>query len=205
MKSIGIAGLLPGLLLIFSPALAGNASPEPAQNPTPAVKTFQVAPSQRPAAIMAPNLRLPAAPAPLDTDFRSRLLSGLGAADPAAPESFTLDAKTPYIEGRGFLRMSFPRTFHPEAPIVFDKEFPGRVSVHLMVEAGASYLVDFSVAAQEAGSYTVMADSGEQEITDADGHLLLALQAEASGWTSLRLSRAGGSFSLYSVEITRIR
>ena len=201
MKPIGIAGLLPGLLLIFSPASAGETVPDP----TPAIEVFQVAPSQRPAAIMAPDPRLPAAPAPLDGDSRSKLLSSLGATETEAPVSFRLDAKTPFIEGQGYLRMSFPHTFHPEAPILFDKDFPGRLSVHLMVEAGASYLVDFAVAAQEAGSYTVVADSGEQDIEDSDGHLLIALQAEASGWTSLRLSRAGGSFNLYSVEITRLR
>jgi hypothetical protein len=83
---------------------------------------------------------------------------------------------------------------------------PNALGVKLKVEKDGLYLVDFAVKAKGAGVYKVETESGGQEFEDSNGkleHLLIALNAGASGWTTVRMNRTGAGHNLYSVEITR--
>jgi len=184
----------------------------------PAIRTFRVKPSNRPVAIMAPNARVPAPPSPIDPSTMKKILLGIGGSGEipsagsyqAAPDPvldhIVLTAKNPWYNERGYLRLTLPYGFHPESSIEFNKNFPNILDVKLNVENGGLYLVDFSVKAIGAGTYNVETESGNQAFEDSKGsmeHVLIALSAGASGWTSLQMKREGTGYQLYSVEVTK--
>jgi hypothetical protein len=188
--------------------------------PVPEIKTFRVNPVDRPAAILAPNARVPTPPEPIAPSMMQDLLAGIaregeGAPAPAATDAepgpaldhIVLNSRRPYHDGKGYLTLTRPQTFHPESAIIFDKSSPGAVGVKLNVNKDRLYLVDFTVSAVDAGAYKVETESGGQAFEDSNGkleHVLIALSAGASGWTTVRMNRTGASFNLYSVEVTRV-
>jgi hypothetical protein len=189
------------------------------QGSTWGVKTFKVTPSQRPAAILAPNARVPDPPEPIDPSMMKDILASIGGEGGGIPsagnveaapepvlEHIVLTSRKPYYDEKGYLTLTLPYNYHPESAIVFNKNFPNIMGVKLKVEEGGLYLVDYAVNAIGAGVYKVETESGEQEFEDGNGkleHVLVALSAEASGWTTVRMSRAGTGYRLYSVEVTK--
>lgn len=202
------------------PPVSDVKSPEAStQSSAPGVQTFRVNPVSRPVAILAPNALVPGPPEPIDTSKMKDILASLGGGGSRVPPAGTgeadsepvlnhivLTSRKPYFEEKGYLTLTLPRTFHPESAIVFDENSAAAVGVKLMVEKGGLYLVDFAVRAMEAGAYTVETESGAQGFEDSDGnleHVLIAIRAGASGWTTMRMNRTGAGFNLYSVEVTR--
>ena len=185
----------------------------------PAVKTFTVAPVQRTAAILMPIALTPEPPAPLDAKIKSGILQSLGGGgDIPAPgeikaqskpvlEHIVLSAKQPFFSERGFLTLTLAYTVHPETAINFNSNFPGSAGVKLKVEEGRTYLLDFAVKSWGSGTYLVETESGNQEFADTSAskeHILVALNATSSGWTTVRLNRDGTDYHLYYVEGTRL-
>ena len=171
----------------------------------PAVKIFTVTPVSRPAAILTPNAMVAAPPGPMDTATMKDILAGIGGTEGGA--HIVLTSRQPYISEQAYLTLTLPQTFHPESAIVFSEDMPNALGVKLKVEKDGLYLVDFAVKAKGAGVYKVETESGGQEFEDSNGkleHLLIALNAGASGWTTLRMNRAGAGYNLYSVEVTRV-
>lgn len=169
------------------------------------VLTFDVKPSSRPVAILAPNALVPEVPNPLSKVRMEEILSSLEA-EPGG-EQLVLDTKNSYIEDRAYLTLTLPASVHPESSIVFDPEPGGVLGVKLNLEKGARYLMDFAVTGKGTGNYTVMTESGTQEFADEHAglrHLVLAINAGASGWTMVRLKRTGEGFHFYSVTVTRL-
>ena len=170
----------------------------------PAVKTFTVTPANRPAAILSPNAMVAAPPGPVDPLEMKNVLAGIGGVEGGA--QFVLTSRQPYLSEQGYLTLRLPQTFHPESAIVFKEDMPNALGVKLKVEKDGLYLVDFAVKAKGAGSYKVETESGGQEFEDANGrleHVLIALSAGASGWTTVRMNRSGAGYNLYSVEVTK--
>ncbi len=121
-------------------------------------------------------------------------------------DHIVLSARNPFYNEKGYLTATLPYTFHPESAIVFNKNFPGLMNVKLNIEKGGIYLVDYAVKAIGAGTYKVVTESGEQEFADPGGtmeHIMVGINAGASGWTTVRLQREGTGYNLYSVEVTR--
>lgn len=184
----------------------------------PVVKTFKVSPSSRPQAVLAANARVPDPPEPINPSMMDSILKGIGggggvpsAGDVKAKPKPELDhivltSQKPFYNEKGYLRLTLPYTFQPESAIVLNKNFPNVVGVMLKVEKGGLYLVDYAVNAIGSGSYKVETESGDQLFNDSNGkleHVLVALNATTSGWTSLRLKREGTGYNLYSVEVTK--
>lgn len=191
---------------------------EEATTPPPAVKTFTIAPMQRSAAILMPNAQTPGPPAPLDSQTKSEILKSLGGSqDNQAPaeikaqtqaglEHLLLSAQQPFVSGKGLLTLALAYSVHPETSIKFNSNYPGSAAVKLKVDKGQTYLLDFAVRSSGSGTYLVETESGKQAFEDETGtrqHILVALSAAASGWTTIRLSRDGAEYYLYFVEVTR--
>jgi len=169
------------------------------------VPAFDVKPSSGPVAILAPNALIPQAPKPLSPKRMDEILSSLEAVP--GGEQFVLDTKDFYIEDRAYLTLTQPTSVHPESSIVLDSEHSGVLGVKLNLEEGGRYLVDFAVTGKGRGEYTVMTESGTREFADEHAglrHVVLAINARASGWTMIRLKRSGEGFHFYSVTVTRL-
>ena len=201
------------------------AQPQTVESATPpvtqdsAVKIFTVAPVQRTRAILMPNAQTPEPPAPLDAKTKSAILKSLGGSGdiPAAGdvkaqakpvlEHLLLTAKQPFFSEQGFLTLTLAHTVHPQTSITFNSSNPGSTGVKLKVEKGRTYLLDFAVKSSESGIYLLETESGQQEFEDTSAskeHILVALNATSSGWTTVRLHRKGTGYHLYSVEVTRV-
>lgn len=199
------------------PPIVESTTPPVTQEP--AVKTFTVAPVQRSSAILMPNAQTPGPPAPLDSSIKSRILKNLGGNGdiPAAPdikaqaqpalEHLLLSAQQPFFSEQGFLTLALAYSVHPETSITFNRNYPGSTGVKLKVVKGRTYLLDFAVKSSGSGSYRVETEGGKQEFEDqaaSKEHILVALHATRSGWTTVRLNRQGTDYHLYFVEITRV-
>jgi len=196
-----------------------QAQPPTEEPAIPPVKTFTVAPVQRSAAILMPNAQTPEPPVPLGAKTKTEILQSLaGSADIQAPgnieaqstpvlEHLLLSAKQPYVSEQGFLTLSQAYTVHPETAINFNSDSPGSAGLKLKVEKGRTYLLDFAVKSNESGTYLLEAEGKKHEFEDNSAtkeHILVALNATSSGWTTVRLDRGGTGFHLYYVEVTRV-
>lgn len=170
------------------------------------LQTFNVAPSSRALAILPPRSQVPLPPNPLDEERLGEILQSLEGQ--AGGESFVLDSKHPYHGEKGYLTLSRPAIVHPESSIFFDNDPAAVLGVRLNVEEGGTYLLDFAVSGKGSGNYIVTTETGAQEFADENPsprRLLVALKAETSGWTPVRLQRTGEGFRLYSVTTTRVK
>lgn len=116
-----------------------------------------------------------------------------------------LSVKRPWYVHRAFLSSEGAQRVDARSVMHFDESTPGRAVVGLNLVAGKNYLVDFLVDGNGEGTYTIESGAGTQEFPDPEGernHVLLALQAQQSGWAELSLRRSAGSFDLHSVEVT---
>jgi hypothetical protein len=184
------------------------------KGPWAEVRTFDVAPVQRPIALLAPNAQTPPPPVALAPGQRRQIMAGLEGGEAAEPgsesgqpaESFVLSASLTVYEDRGVLTLVQPYTVHPETGVHMRGSDPGSVGVKIRVEKGGRYLLDFLVRSAVPGRYELQTEGGSQVIEDASGdleHVLLALHAGSSGWTTVRLRRGESDYFLYAVEITR--
>lgn len=219
-KSIFVAGIfLSNLIWItLTQAQASDSTQQPVMQ-EPAVKTFTVAPVQRTAAILMPNAQTPESPALLDSKTKSGILKNLGgsgviptpgdikAQSKSVLEHLLLSAKQPFFSEQGFLTLALAYAVHPETAFHFKSNYPGSAGVKLKVEKGHTYLLDFAVRSGTSGIYLVQTESGKQEFDDTSAskdHILVALKATSSGWTTVRLSREGTEYHLYYVEVTLV-
>ncbi len=222
IKSIFVTGILLGSFMWITltqaqPRAGESTSPPVTQEP--AVKTFTVTPVQRTVAILMPNAQTPEPPEPLDATTKSSILKSLGGSGDVPPagdvkaqpqallEHLLLSAKQPFFSERGLLTLALAYTVHPETAINFNSNFPGSAGVKLKVEKGRTYLLDFAVKSWGSGTYLLETESGNQEFADQSGskeHILVALNATSSGWTTIRLNRDGTDYHLYYVEVTRV-
>lgn len=119
-----------------------------------------------------------------------------------------LDARNSWKYERGHLDLTLPYDVDPDGEyILFNKNFPHALSVTVKVEEGETYLVDFEVSSWGSGTYTVKTDGGEQEFPDQNAkaeHILVGLNASESGWTTIRLTRSGTGWYMYSATIDRV-
>lgn len=183
------------------------------------VQIFTVAPMLRSTAILMPNAQTPAPPEPLDSPQKSGILKNLGGiaaksevTDPkghstAKLEHIILSARQPFFKEQGFLTLALPYAVHPETSIKFKNDFPGSAAVKLKVDKGQTYLLDFAVKSWGSGTYLLETESGKQDFEDesvSKQHVLVALKATSSGWTTVRLKREGAGYHLYYVEVTRV-
>jgi len=215
-KLLARTGVFLGLILLIATE-AGQADNSIRDSDLPVdVRVFEVAPVQRVAAILAPNAQTPASPAALDAATLDRLLRQLAVSkDPGSvPGSPSQDVRTimlssqqPFIEGQAMLTLVRPATVHPESAIRFDEEMNGSAGIKLMVHQGDIYLLDFAVRSLGSGSYTVETAGGSEQFADTAGnreHILLALSASSSGWTTVRINRQGSGYFLYSAAVTAV-
>jgi hypothetical protein len=209
------------LLALLQPgaglAAADTGADSPQSNSWSDVKMFAVAPVKRPIALLAPNAQTPVKPASLNQEQQLQILAALGGdgkedSAPATPAetvpfgTFVLSAANTVHEDQGVLTLVQPYTVHPETGIHMRGSEPGSVGVKVRVEEGGRYLVDFLVRSAVPGNYQLDTEGETQTVEDALGereHVLLALSAGSSGWTTVRLRRPDSDFFLYAVEITR--
>lgn len=203
------------ILLVLLSASAAQALDEAAGAQTVNIESLSVRPVHYAPAVLMPNEQVPDAPAPLDDGQRRAWLESVVAAAPGAEqeraagtvdfETMILTAAGPYLAGQAYLVLTRPQSVHPESTVRFEDDPAAMTAVKVNVVEGRSYLVDFSVRARGPGVYHVDADSAARKFDDAHGalqHVLIALRADASGWTTVRLRREGGGYHLYSVRVT---
>ncbi len=221
-KSIFVTAiLLSGFLwttLAPAQALAEGSSAQAAIQESE-VKIFEVAPLNRTAAVLMPNAQTPTPPEPLNSERKSEILQDLGetAANPEAKEPeaksapvlvhLKLSARQPFFRDQAFLTLVRASSVHPETAIKFNEDLPGSAAIKLKVETGRTYLLDFAVKSWGSGSYLLETESGKQKFEDESAgkqHILVALAATSSGWTTVRIKREGAGYHLYYVEITQV-
>ena len=124
-----------------------------------------------------------------------------------AVERFSLDVGAMQDERRAFLELVDAQSADPRRGARFDPGV-GRAVLHLAVEPGRSYLVDFAVSATALGSYRVAGEFVEVLVEDPAGrlqHVLVLVSARSLGWTQLDLVRDfGGDFHLQGVDVTSL-
>jgi hypothetical protein len=218
-SSVFVTAIFLGIFLSATSAPAQSSSTDPSVSPATEVsevKTFTVAPLQRTAAVLMPNAQTPKPPERLDSQRKSEILHALGGTEAVKEpgvqptpelEYLLLSAKQPFVSEQAFLTLVLAYAVHPETAIKFDKDFPGSAAVKLNVKKGQTYLLDFAVKSWGSGKYLLETESGKLEFEDElvnKQHILVALKATSSGWTTVRLKREGTGYHLYFVEITRV-
>lgn len=210
----GIGSLM--IILLFSCSfnlLAADSAQSPADE-VAQVSLVEVAPVQRAPALLAPNAQTPPPPASFDKEERLQLMA-IRVGNPSAEDSEAISTSTQTVvlsaartvqEGQAVLTLVQPYSVHPETGIHMRGSVPGSVGVKIKVEKGANYLVDFLVRSSVPGTYQLDTEGQSQQVGDPNGareHVLLALDAKSSGWTTVRLKRPESDFFLYSVEVTK--
>jgi hypothetical protein len=164
-----------------------------------------------------PNAQTPVPPDLLDSQKKAEILHALGGTEAVKEpetqsglelEHLMLSAKQPFVSEQAFLTLALAYAVHPETAIKFNKDFPGSAAVKLKVKKGQTYLLDFAVKSWGSGNYLLETESGKQKFEDESAskqHILVALKATSSGWTTARLKREDSGFHLYYVEITRVK
>ena len=113
----------------------------------------------------------------------------------------------PFIEGVGSLSFSSAFSVNPERNLAtLRSEDAAKVFLHLDVEKGRRYLVDFVVKSHARGSYRLKVKSDVRDIEDLGGafnHLIAIVTAEGEGVTHISLSQpTGHTFELHAVQVT---
>ncbi len=119
-----------------------------------------------------------------------------------------LNFKRPWFNHRAFLSAEGVQRVDARSVMRFDESVPGRAIVGINLLKDTTYLVDFLVQGEGEGDYEVTTAAGTRSYPDAGAklnHVLIAVRAEADGWTEVSLSRTAGAFDLHTVEITLAR
>lgn len=122
-------------------------------------------------------------------------------------ERISLDVGAMEVERRAFLELVGARSADPKRGALLDVD-SSRAVLHLAVEPGRSYLVDFAVSATAPGRYRVAGEAVEMLVDDPAGrlqHVLVLVDARSLGWTQLDLVRDfGGAYYLQGVDVTSL-
>jgi hypothetical protein len=158
-------------------------------------------------AVLMPNAQPPTAPPATDSAVVEKWLESRHGPDGEGkpPEVLSLGPGSLQIAERAFLVLSRPQVVHPQSTVEFAADGGGVATLRLKLRSGQSCLVDFSVSGIGPGRYEIAADSQRRSFEDETGagrHLLIGLEAEADGWTSIRLQREQGGFHLHAVTVT---
>lgn len=119
-----------------------------------------------------------------------------------------LNFKRPWFNHRAFLSAEGVQRVDARSVMRFDESVPGRAIVGVNLLKDTTYLIDFLVQGEGEGDYVVTTATGTQLYPDAGAklnHVLIAVRAQANGWTEVSLSRTAGAFDLHTVEITLAR
>ena len=119
-----------------------------------------------------------------------------------------LTVKRPWYIHRAFLAAEGVQRVDARSILRFDDSQAGRAIVGLNLIEGHTYLIDFLLKGKGEGDYEVTTSTGTHAYPDPGAkrnHVLIALEAAASGWTEVSLRRTGGGFDLHSVEVTLAR
>jgi hypothetical protein len=181
-----------------------------------ALARFSTSPAQRPSAEIGTNRSVP----PYPMQIRERALHlGIDSSDFSTSSAFeaemeektvhfVLTSKEPMIENKGFIELISPETMDPKRGALISPKTNGQVILHLSVEGGRIYLIDFVINSWEKGSYKLTAESGEQVYEDINGnynHVIAQLAAVSLGWTQVELKQdLGAGFYLHAVAVTSI-
>jgi hypothetical protein len=110
------------------------------------------------------------------------------------------------VENRGFLELVAPSTVDPRRGAFFTTGSAGQVVLHLYIEQGRTYFVDFRVNSWEKARFRVTAESSDQVYEYAQDnccHVLAKVKAKSLGWTRLTLTQdAGPGFYLHAIDVT---
>jgi hypothetical protein len=121
-------------------------------------------------------------------------------------DHFRLTIQEPEEENRGFLELIAPSTVDPRRGAFFSSGSAGQVVLHLYIEQGRTYLIDFAVNSWEKARYRVTAESSDQVYEFAQDnccHVLAKLLANSLGWTQLALTQdTGPGFYLHTIDVT---
>ncbi len=117
-----------------------------------------------------------------------------------------LTISEPLVKDRAYLSFSVVNFMDPKRGARFVTESKGVAVLHLLVEAGYTYLVDFVVTSWGTSSYRVAAESNEHVIEDLGGsynHVIALLKATGPGWTRVSLRQDYGTgYQLHAVAVT---
>ena len=178
------------------------------------ISTFIVDPAAQPPVQSATRDLTP--PEPLHISQRAYHL-GIRSADFPTMEAFQahMDRSTDYFvltmsepvgEGGNYLSLVDSRHFNPNLHAGFGMDRSGWAWLHLVVEEGRSYLIDFVVESYGAGSYRLKVESNEFNLEDLGGsydHVTALLKASSSGEARVGLTQdVGSGFNLYAVAVT---
>jgi hypothetical protein len=121
-------------------------------------------------------------------------------------DRFSLSLQEPNVENRGFLELVAPSTVDPRRGAFFTTGSAGQVVLHLYIEQGRTYFVDFRVNSWEEARFRVTAESSDQVYEYAQDnccHVLAKVKAKSLGWTRLTLTQdAGPGFYLHAIDVT---
>lgn len=201
-------------------SMAVCSAPLPAADvEVPEILVVPVTPERGSADGLVPDWDQPRRPPPLGGRERQAILeqvSGGGSGGVPLPSLQTegrtptvrhliLSVKRPWYVHRGFLSGENVQRVDARSIMRFDESMPGRAIVGINLIAGNVYLLDFLIAGEGQGDYSVETSAGMHAFPDPDGkrtHVLLALKAEKNGWTEVSLRRDAGAFELHTVEVT---
>jgi hypothetical protein len=178
------------------------------------IATFKVDPSSQPVVRVVVGNEPP--PAPLHVSQRAYHLEILSADFPTmeafqthmeqSTEYSILTISEPLVKDRAYLSFNVVDFMDPKRGARFVTEREGVAVLHLLVEAGYTYLVDFIVTSWGTGSYRVAAESNEHVIEDLGGsynHVIALLKATGPGWTRVSLRQDYGTgYQLHAVAVT---
>jgi hypothetical protein len=176
-------------------------STNPAQRPTMEIATNRsVLPYQMPIRDRALHLGIDSSDYPTFDAFQAEMEE--------KTVHFVLSPKESMLENKGFLEFVSPETVDPKRGALIRTKTDGQVVLHLSVEGGRVYLIDFVVNSWEMGSYRLTAESGEHVLGDPKGeyqHVMARISAESLGWTQVELKQDfGAGFYLHAVAVTSI-
>lgn len=219
---ISIVGLTMATMLLLSgtPAIAVAASPEV---DVPEVPVISVTPQTGNLDKLVPGWEQPRRPASLGGRERQAILqqvSGGGAGGlplmnnintmgrtPTLRQAI-LTVKRPWFNHRAFLSAEGVQRVDSRSVMRFDESIPGRAILGINLLKDTTYLIDFLVQGEGEGDFVVTTATGTQTFPDADAklnHVLIAVRAQADGWTEIDLRRTAGAFDLHTVEVTLAR
>jgi hypothetical protein len=181
--------------------------------PAQTIPVLRISPQAEAAPQLPDGSILEAKPAaPLTTEAKLKALtppeppSGAGdiqkAPDPKLT-SIKLSAKNPYAHNRGYLTFNEVRHADTSSDYVMwyypQNSGMGFVQARLNLEKGKRYLADMNVSCSEEQTFHY----GSQTVTVQEGshHLLVILEPQGSGWTTLTLWN-DKSWAFYTLEVT---
>jgi hypothetical protein len=181
------------------------------QGTTPSIPVERVTPDSKPAP-RAPEVAAfvpkPAAPLTLPPSVKAPKPPAVPAGDFAAtPDakltSIKLTAKNPYAHNRGFLKFNESRHVDTDEDFVIwhypQNKSMGYAQARLNLEKGKRYLVDMNISCED--EQTFYYNTQNTTLQKGSHHLLLMLEPQASGWTSLTLWN-DERWAFYSMEVT---